>query len=152
MAWPTVGAVEKGVEVAAVAGIEQLLEARAAHRGVGGHAGGRASSVGALENGKCSRRAPRSDALGLDRVDAGEGRGLVGKRAEERGEIRPLGLEQDAVGVVQHPARELETAREAVDEGPEPHALHEAAHTHTRALHRLRPLERHGAPTSARTR
>ena len=51
----------------------------------------------------------------------------------ERGPL-PFHLDQHAVRRVPAPATELPVARQPVDEGPEPHALHGAAHGQPQAL------------------
>src|SRR3972149_1199569 len=69
----------------------------------------------------------------------GGGRRLGLELAQEAFDALPLALHLDdhALGGVKHPATEAVLAGKAIDEGAEPHSLHNAAH------HHLRP-HRHG--------
>ena len=119
-----VRAVDERVAVAPVGGVGELGQARVARGHVGGDqrvrlavALGRQDAEAALARGL--------DALGGNRLDHGEWRRLVLQEEDELADRRlgPLGLDHDAVLVVQDVAGEPELERGAIDERPEPNAL-----------------------------
>jgi hypothetical protein len=122
-----VGAVDEGVAVAPVCGVEEFLEAGGADSRIGGDAGadrtGAAGSDPEAGFGVCWLR---SQCGGLDGIHARQRRCLGGKAPQEiRDGLRAaLDLKVNAGGVVQHPAGEAEFYGEAVDIGAEADALH----------------------------
>ena len=113
--------------MAAVGRVEELAQAVLAGGGVGGDESRRRAAPLALDDGEAAL--PHDgQLLRVDALDCGQGR-RVGAQAHQQGVDRPriaLGLEQHPALVVQHPPRQAELGRHAVDEGPEPDPLHGA--------------------------
>ena len=146
-----VGAVDEGIAVAAVGRVEQFGQAVRAGGGVGRDAGlHRARAAGA----GCWKAASASSA-GVARVSSASTRASGGASLFRRCStalqrlLRPLHLDVHALRVVAHPAGQAQFLRQAIDEGPEAHALHDAAHADRAAFDGL-GVGQHGACASGR--
>ena len=149
---PAMRAVEKGVTVPAVPGVEALGEARQARGRVRADARrhpcglrARADVEGALAGGSWH-------AQDAEVVDARERRELGAEGMQEALGRVPLDLEEDACVVVVHPPREAVPIREAEHERAKPDTLDEPGHAHANARGRRRvEADRgHAASTCAR--
>ena len=133
---PAIRAIDEGVPVAAVAGIEQLAHAVIADCDVRrdeGADGGRALAPDDAEG----PLPPRLDRRRLDGVDAGERRRITGEaqlEGFERGRVA-LDLDEHALGVVADVAAEAQSGGQPMDERPEADTLHDAAHPESTAHH-----------------
>ena len=128
-----VGAVQKGIAVAAVEGREQLAQAIRAGGRIGRNPGTHTSSHLAgddLESRPSGKDfAGRSQFAHRDRVDARQGRRL-GAQATEKGIhalFRPFDLDGDPAGVVADKARQALLQGQPVDKRTVANALHHAA-------------------------
>lgn len=125
------GAVDEGVTVAPVRGVEKLRQAVGAHRRVvadGGVHGG--IGTVALEDGKAVGVGLYRAAFLADLIHSRQGRRVAAQPLAQLGDGRgaPLDLDVHAGAVVAHPAGDAQFLRQAINEGPEAHALHHAAH------------------------
>ena len=134
-----VGAVEEGITVAAVGGIEELAETVGTGGGIGRNAGGNLAFDFAGDDAESPIASWRQVANG-DGVDAGEGRNFDAEAVQECFDAcgRAFNLDQDAFGVVSDGAGEGFFCSEAVDEGAKAHALDNAADAHGDAAHIVR--------------
>ena len=123
---PAVGAVDERVAVAAVRGVEQLAQAVGARRGVRRderppaprRAGWRGCGSRARPRGATSRGRTAS-------TDASGGASSESRRRKPSTALSPPSTSTSTPPlVVEHEAREVELAREAVDERAETHPLH----------------------------
>ena len=133
-----VGAVDEGIAIAAVRGIKQLAQAV----GAGGHVGrdqGKACFVAACQNDKARGGVVTVGGQGMaaDGGDAGQGRGLGLKRAGELvpGVVGSPHFDVHALAAVAHPTAERVGPGQAIDKGPEAHALHDAVDVDVFAVH-----------------
>ncbi|OPZ61005.1 MAG: hypothetical protein BWY87_00100 [Deltaproteobacteria bacterium ADurb.Bin510] len=122
-----VGAVDEGVAVAPVLGIEEFAQAV----GAGGRVGRQVGGPGAADAAGGDHEAAFAlglELLGRAAADAGPGRQLV-ETGLETSELQliALDLDLDALGTVAHEAAQADAVGQAVDKGPESHALHRAA-------------------------
>ncbi len=69
----------------------------------------------------------------LDPLDPGERRRLLIEGLQEARAIAALDLQQDAVAIVEHPARQAEASGEIMDEGAVSDALDQSPDTHAGA-------------------
>ena len=124
-----VGAVDEGVTPAAVAGIEHLGHALAAHGDIRRHERTRCTECVALGDAKPGL-VPRRDRCGLDAEDPGQRWRLVAEARREPFEGGPVAFDlyEDPIPVVAHTAGEAETAGQAVHEGTKTDALDDATH------------------------
>ena len=132
---PAVGAVDEGVAVAAVGGVVHLPQAGRAGGQVGGHQGG-ASPAGAGADDEPPVPCRGGQQLGLHRLHHRQRRRVPAHRRQEG--VQPGGVALQLPfhpgGGVAHPARQGEAAGQPVEEGPEPHPLHDAADPEAPAL------------------
>ena len=132
-----VGAVDERVAVAAVGGVEELQQALVAGRAVGGHARVRLAGATALPDLE-PVRAGRLHGQGEHSLHLRQRRRLRREAPDEGVERRPLPLhlDQHPALVVQDEPGQPELTRQAVDVGPEAHALHHPLHAGAHATAR----------------
>ena len=126
-----IGAVEKGIAIAAVLRIEQLAQTVGARRRVGGNAGAHLAAGFAGDDAEVFF-SPWRNALGGSRESMRESGGASAcsrRRKDSTRSSRPLDFDGDAAGIVADEAGEPLLRREPVDERPKADALHDAAHS-----------------------
>ena len=106
------GAVEKGIAPTAVLGIEQLGEAGFADTGVRADGGAGAAAQDACPDFEAGFGRFGRDGADLDPFDPGKRRRLLIEGVQEARAIAALDFHQDAVAVVEYPARQLEASGE----------------------------------------
>ncbi len=129
---PAVGAVDEGVAVAPVRGVPQLGQAGIARGDVGREEADAGRRCGALRDAEAG--ASERDRLIIakvahdDSLHARPRRGILAQAAREGFQVRHAarGLDLHPAGGIAHLTVEPELARQAVDEGSEADALHDA--------------------------
>ena len=123
--------------MAAVTGVEELRQALVAGRAVGGHAGIRLAGAAALPDLE-SRLAARRQRRAQHPLHLRQRRRLRREAPDEGVERRlvPLHFDQHPALVVQDEPGQPELTRQAVDVGPEAHALHHSLHAGAHATAR----------------
>ena len=125
-----VGAVDEGVAPAPVLRVEKFGQARRTHAHVRPDGGGD-NPLHARQDLEAPARVVGRNHFRLDGIHSCQGRRLAGEALGESIEDRLTALDLDLypAPVIAHPAHQPEAVGETVDEGPEAHALHHAAHT-----------------------
>ena len=130
-----VGAVEEGIAVAAIVGIEQFAQAIGAGGGVGGNAG-RDAGRGPRWR-RCGSRFRRLGASSRTATESMRERGGASARRRRRKDSmrcgRPFDFDGHAARIVADEAGQSLLRCEAIDEGTEADALHDAADCRRRA-------------------
>jgi hypothetical protein len=136
-----VGAVEEGIAITSIGGREKFAEAVGTGRGVGGDSCGHAAEDFTCDDAEAGFAGWFEFADGYG-VNARQGRSFGAETGEEgvEGGGGPFDFNCDAVGVVADEAGEQFFLGEAVDEGAEADALHDAANTDGAALQHFVPF------------
>jgi hypothetical protein len=129
IAGSAVGAVEKGMAKAAVGRVPQFLQTLGAGGEIRKQQGANGSDFSAGMDGEVFISVQRKFA-GPDFLQTGKRRSLFGKPAKEGLQrwAGTLHLDVDSLRVIAYPAGKFQVPGQAVDMGPEPHALHDALH------------------------
>ena len=127
---PAVRAVDERVAVAAVVGVEQLARAVVAGGQVGRHERGLLHGAGVREADLEGVEVLQRDLLERHLLDARGRRRVLRQLDDELVEQLglALGMDEHAVGRVEHPAVYQVLLRQSIDEGAESHPLHYAFH------------------------
>ncbi len=151
---PAVRAVDERVAIAPVVGVEQLGQAIVAGGQVGRHQRGlfRRRVVGEayLEAGEILQR----HLLEIDLGHLGRRRRVHMQLGHEPvKQLRlALGMDEHALGCIEHPAVDKVFPRQAVHERAEAHSLHDALHLNVERLDHTNPLEKKGGHTARPSR
>ena len=128
-----VRAVDERVAVAAVGGVEELGEAVVAGRGVGGDQRVRRAAARRSRRSRSRARRAAGDVARADALDRASGGASLGRRGEEAldgvGAAPSASISTPRASLRTKPGRP-QLGRQAVDEGPEPDALHDALDPH----------------------
>ena len=123
-----VGAIEKGVAVAAVGWVEKFAKAIGAGSGISGNAGAYTSMHLAGDDAEgcfcCERQI-----LSADRIDSGKWRRFGGEAVQEcfNAGLRPLKLDDHPIRVVANEAGEVLLSCKTINEGPKSNPLNDTA-------------------------
>ncbi len=139
---PAVRAVDERVAVAPVVGVEQLAHAVVARGQVGRHERGLLHRAGVREADLEGVEVLQRNLLERHFFDARGGRRVLGQLDDELVEqLRlALGMDEHAVGSVEHPTVYQVLLRHSIDEGAESHPLHDTLHLYVERFD-------HGAPS-----